>query len=98
MAKKAKLSKREMAAKNAGGSGTSNATTYTMTIPFATVKQNNCFALGFTQDSGANQTAAGQVESAAGSNTLALYKTFYRGVWTASSTKNFWFPTTGYEI
>jgi hypothetical protein len=70
-------------------SGTSNATTVTMTLPF-TARNSAIQALhGIATDSGTAQTASGVLKTAVNSNVANLYKTLANGAWTNSGTKGF---------
>ncbi|MBP9717436.1 MAG: hypothetical protein KBD44_01840, partial [Candidatus Pacebacteria bacterium] len=79
-------------------SGTSNATTMTMTVPFAFLRSIFTTSLMNVQDNSANQTLPGMLESSAGSATASLYKTFFRGAWTGSGTKDVNIAWLEYEI
>lgn len=82
----------------AGSGGTSNATTCAFTLPFANSGNMVSFAAINVQDSSTNQSALGHMEVSAGSSTSNVYKTFYRGTWTASGSKDFFFNKIFYEI
>lgn len=75
----------------AGGSaGTSNATTYTYTAPFAAATRTNMewkapLAQGF--NNGAFLTVPGLAKIVSGSSTINLYTTQGEGAWTASAGK-----------
>ena len=72
----------------ANSAGTSNATTVTMTLPFAA--NSNAGVQLFpceVMDNGAVQTAPGLVSIAQGSNIATIYKTYGNGGWTNLGTK-----------
>lgn len=69
--------------------GTSNATTVSLTIPFAIGGSTYPFyagAMGYTYDSGAT-TTPGHYEILGGASTISCYKDSAAGTWTASGTK-----------
>jgi hypothetical protein len=73
-----------------GIAGTSDATTFTMTLPImpANVASGSWFfPLSPIQDNGAIPTSPGLGIISAGTITMDLYKTIAFGAWTASSTK-----------
>jgi hypothetical protein len=70
---------------NIGTAGTSNATTYTMTLPFSP-GANAWGVIGNVTDNGA-ATGPGRWLATAGTNVLNLYPTATSSSWTASSTK-----------
>jgi len=81
-----------------GSSGTSNATTFTMTLPFKSLYSLTSFGAGNVQDNSANQSSLGHFLSTGGSNSLSVYKTFFQGAWTASGTKDFFIGKLFIEI
>lgn len=69
--------------------GTSNATTMTMTLPF-TAKNSAVQAIaGLGTDSGTVQNTPSVFKTRANSNIADLFKTFQNGAWTNSGTKGF---------
>lgn len=79
----------------ATGNGTSNATTFTITLPYPakTVKQARTMAIG--TDNGTNQNS--WVSTRSNSNILDVYRTATTLTWTASGNKGINFVLT-YEI
>src|SRR5687768_7202753 len=73
------------------GTGTSNATTLTMTLP-AVAKYLQSFLIRITNNNGAYTT--GLLLTAAGSNVATLYSSPAAAAWTASSTKGALFTIT----
>lgn len=66
--------------------GTSNATTFTITLPFnASITTNTLTQL--VTDNATNQTAAGACVVNSGSNVISIYKTMALGAFTASGGK-----------
>ena len=80
------------------GSGTSNATSFTITLPFSPLQSLDNFAMVYVADNGANPSTPGHLKSTTGSKTLSAYKTFFSGAWTASGSKDIYFGTIIYEI
>ncbi len=80
------------------GAGVSNATTATMSFPFA-FALSNAFAV-FTEsyDNGAHQAAVGHLASTAGSNVASLYKSIFQGAWTAAGGKGQNIPAFEYRL
>jgi len=76
--------------------GTSNATSTTMTLPFAS-NQAVVFSTGIAVDSGAGATTTLRMDLTAGSNIATLYKSPAATVWTATGNKGVKFQFT-YEI
>lgn len=71
--------------------GTSNATTFTITIPVAAAQALYVVGQGFAKDGGSNVTPTyGHLETTASSATVDVRKTLYQGSWTGSGAKNFW--------
>lgn len=68
-------------------SGTSNATTSSFTLPFASKYQLNIVGSRLT-DNGSTSTTIGLIQPAAASTTVLLYKDMTGTGWTASGTKN----------
>lgn len=79
------------------GTGTSNATGFTQTIPFTAKYTKETGAVVYVADNSANPSTPGHIKLQA-SNTMVYYKTFYSGVWTASGTKGIYFNTIDIEI
>jgi hypothetical protein len=77
------------------GSGVSNATTFTMTLPFAAKTGSRARAFALATDSGANNS--GWVSTRSGSNILDVFKTAATTTFTASGGKGVSFFLT-YEI
>lgn len=79
--------------------GTSNATTLTITLPFAarTLTNDFQFAPVFAFNNGASLTTPGLIATASGSNIANVYTNMANAAWTASSTK-FFSGTLTYEI
>ncbi len=76
--------------------GTSNATTFTMTLPFAA--RGTEYYVGVVQDNSAFQSSSGRLTTAASSNVANIGKTLSSaGGFTASGTK-MWYGTITYEI
>ncbi len=66
--------------------GVSNATTFTMTLPFA--NKNYCYGIPtFGADNSVLLTTPCSIELQAGSGVANLWKTFYQGVWTNTGDK-----------
>lgn len=82
-----------------GSAGTSNATTFTFTVP---VPYRNTVAnvgLCSVQDNGANSAPGHMQASGGGSNTvISVYKTYFQGVFTNSGGKDFGPGTFSYEF
>lgn len=76
--------------------GTSNATTITMTLPFAS-NQTVVFSNGVAVDSGAGATTTPRFDLTSGSNIATVYKSPAAGTWTATGSKGVKFQFT-YEI
>jgi hypothetical protein len=75
-------------------SGTSNATTFTITLPIAAANtQVQTFNAGNTQDNGVS-ASSGVVRTVVNSNVLNVYKTNVGGAFTASGSKNVAFCIT----
>lgn len=79
-----------------GLAGTSNATTYTMTIPFSAAA-NLQFFLGPGTDNSLGLTAPSMLRTKASSNIADLLKDAVGNAWTASGTK-LWQGTITYEM
>lgn len=78
-------------------SGTSNATTFTVTLPFAAANtQVQTFNAGNIVNNG-TASSAGTVRTIVNSNVLDVYNGVVGTAWTASGTKNVAFVIT-YEI
>jgi hypothetical protein len=67
--------------------GTSNATTFTFTMPFKSYATLPAY-LTHVADNGANLPTPGHLQFTGGSNTCNVWKTFYQGVFTNSGTKD----------
>lgn len=81
------IGKLVVATVNDSGNGTSNATTYTITLPVAAKSTlTNVGFGGGVDNSAASGTCA--VATSAGSSTAAVYKDQNSGAWTASGAKN----------
>lgn len=79
--------------------GVSNATTFKFSLPFTSGNTNAASALVINvQDSSSNQSTPGHIEISSNSTTADCYKSFYRGTWTASSTKDVFWHELMYEI
>lgn len=80
------------------GQGTSNATTFTVTLPF-NAKYLDVFGGIVVVDNSAAQTNPGRAQTSASSNVLTITKTHTGSspAWTASGGKAAWFTIT-YEI
>ncbi len=88
---------RVMLTHSSGAGGTSNATTFKFTAPFTAALGAASAQVINVQDAAGNQTTPGHMEVLS-TNSIDCYKTFYRGTWTGSSTKDvFWHEFT-YEI
>jgi hypothetical protein len=72
------------------GNGTSNATTATMSLPFKAAVADFCALIGYQDNSVVG--APGDIQTAAASNLLSLYKTVYSGGWTAANVKVMYIP------
>jgi hypothetical protein len=79
-----------------GLAGTSNATTYTMTLPFAAAA-NLQFFLGPATDNSAGLSTPGMLRTKASSNIADLLKDPIGNAWTASGTK-LWQGTVTFEM
>lgn len=78
---------------------TSNATTFTFTVPVAVHSNSPLYGTPvFVADSNTNQTVIGNIEFAAGATTISAYKTFYTGAWTASGTKSLYMSPISYQF
>ena len=69
------------------GNGTSNATTYTMTLPVAARSAITAIMSGTATDNGVNLTTPCRMDSRAASATADLYKDFSAAAWTCSGAK-----------
>jgi hypothetical protein len=79
--------------------GTSNATTFTMTFPFAFAVANAIYSWVATTDNGATSSTPGHLQAvSAASNVGSLFKTFYQGVWTNSGAKNVYLLDFTYRL
>lgn len=76
--------------------GTSNATTFTLTLPFAAASVR-AFVPVMVQDNGSISTGAGRVFTTIGSNVLTVQLTLTGSAFTNLGTKAVWFSFT-YEI
>jgi hypothetical protein len=80
--------------------GTSNATSISFTLPYASVSQYGSFggALTFTYDNTLAKTTAGRVELSSANGQANCFSDANAGTWTASGTKivtgSFWYQTT----
>jgi hypothetical protein len=81
-----------------GSSGTSNATTTTLLAPFAFKQTAYGMAMINGVDNGVNLSTICQLETTAGSNIMYLYKTYFRGAWTNSGSKDINTGVITYEI
>ena len=81
-----------------GSSGTSNATTMTLLAPFAFKYTAYGMALLNGVDNSTNLSTICQLETAAGSNIMYLYKTYFRATWTGSGSKDINTGIITYEI
>lgn len=79
-----------------GTGGTSNATTFTISLPVASAAIDYNLIAGSPTDNNSVLTTAGKVNFLAGS-TASLYKDPAANAWTASGTKN-WVGQFGYQI
>jgi hypothetical protein len=82
----------------AGATGTSNATTFTFTVPVAPLLTEYLFGWCRGYDNGAHLSTPCQLKSTAASATIDVYKTNYQGAWTASGEKIVTFPPISYEF
>lgn len=67
--------------------GTSNATTTTITLPFASTDADVMAGMGHSHDNGAWQNDPGRIDTRAGSTTADLYKNLNADAWTGSGNK-----------
>jgi hypothetical protein len=82
----------------ATGNGTSNATSFTVTLPAAAATTGAQKGLiSPVVNNGAALTAPGRIDTSSGSNVATLYSTIAANAWTAASTKRAEFIFT-YEI
>lgn len=76
--------------------GTSNATTFTFTLPVPPLI--GFYSPVFVADNSSTQTTPGTVLLAAGSTTATVYKTFFNGAFTASGAKTAYINCITYPI
>jgi len=79
---------------NEGIGGTSNATSFSMTLPMAVTAASYGGLMCFPKDAGSNQTTPGNMDMSGGSATINLFKTFYNGAWTNTGGKQVYFSWT----
>lgn len=75
--------------------GTSNATTFSFTIPVAPVAAKSCVFVCGSRDNTVFQTVFAHGEYISGT-TVSVYKSFYQGAWTNSGAKGIWCPSFSY--
>ena len=80
---------------------TSNATTFTFTLPIST--GNNSLAdpmpvPTFYKNNSVNATTVGYINVIGNTNTLSAYTSFYAGAWTAAAVKTIWLINFFYEL
>lgn len=80
--------------------GTSNATTFTIPLPFTarTLASMTWIGEGVVVDSGTTQSTPGLLTVASGGTVLNVFKTFASGAFTASGSKALTYGTITYEI
>ena len=78
-------------------SGTSNATTFTVTSPFSNTATTNYLSVGGSlTDNGSVLTVAGRVGMSTSTNIIGIFTDMASGVWTGSGTKGAYFSMTHY--
>ena len=82
---------------NTTTNGTSNAATFTMTLPVAPLLAVECATHIFVTDDSLAVSDPGHLALAAASTTATLYKSFFQGAWTNSGLKSARF-TLVYEV
>lgn len=80
-----------------GSSGTSNAGTFTIVLPFTSAATFLTSGSLFVSDNGSNQTTPGHYLITASSNSWQIFKSWYSAAFTSSGTKNAW-GSAIYEI
>lgn len=78
--------------------GTSNATTFTFTLPVASLNAVQNAGFVAVADNGINQSTPGHLEFSSGSATASVFKTFFEGAWTAANAKIFYASNISYEF
>lgn len=78
--------------------GTSNATTFTATLPFAPSSSIAGFMPIFFKNNGVNSATTGHLQSSASSRVVGAYTSFFQGAWASSNGKDFYFSGLNYRI
>lgn len=80
-----------------GASGTSNATTATLTLPVALGQTYSNMGVVYVADNGSNIASPGHMMGGASSYSGTVYKAWYQGAFTTSGLKNVFIPAISYE-
>ena len=86
-AKYIKIGKTVIARLVGASAGTSNATTYTVTLPVVALEGISQAGMGWAMDGGTSQTAPCRLDTRLGSNIADVYKTLGAATWTNSGQK-----------